>query len=84
VSDHSEYVKNPTTETADRGESRELAADMLFGAGATLAVASVVMLFVHDPAEPARTPPAPAESPKVTIAPALGPRSAGLGAALHF
>jgi protein TonB len=50
LGDHQEFEKSPTTELANRGEARALAADMLFGGAATLAVASLVMFLSHDSA----------------------------------
>jgi hypothetical protein len=83
VSDHSQFERNPTAATANRGESRELAADMLFGGAATLAVASVVIFFARDPDESAPARP-PVDAPRMTVAPVVSPHGASLGAVIHF
>jgi len=87
ASDHSQFDKNPTTATANRGETRELDADLCFGIAATLAVASVVMLFSHDPPDASQPQAARGGPPKLDVAPVfgvLGLHGASVGAALRF
>jgi hypothetical protein len=82
--DHESFLSNPTTDTANRGESRGLTADMCFGGAATLAVASIVMYFTHEdtPAAPQAT--GRATAPAFAIAPFASPHGAGAGAVVRF
>jgi hypothetical protein len=82
TSDHSQFLKNPTTETANRGEARALDADMCFGVAATLALTSAVMLLTH-PAEAAPQT-AGAGAKPLSMAPLLGPHAAGAAAVVRF
>jgi hypothetical protein len=52
LNDHSNFVSNPTTATADNGENHALIADMSFGVAVTLGVTSVVLFLSHDDAAP--------------------------------
>jgi hypothetical protein len=75
ISDHSSFDANPTTATANAGESHELIADMCFGGAATLAVAAIVMALTHeDPHPAAQSTPAP----RASVSPVLSPRAAGV------
>jgi len=81
-SDHEAFQSNPTTSTANRGESEGLTADMCFGGAATLAVVSAVMFFTHEDATAA--PQATAQSPRVAVAPFLSAHGGGAGAVVRF
>jgi hypothetical protein len=80
--DHEDFQSHPRADTANRGESRGLTADMCFGGAATLAVASLVMFFTH-PSEttPPSTEPAAAS---VAFSPFVTAHGAGAGALVRF
>jgi len=80
--DHEDFQSHPRTDTANRGESRGLTADMCFGGAATLAVASLVMFFTHPgEATPTRAEPA---ATSVVLAPFAGAHGAGAAALVRF
>jgi hypothetical protein len=94
LNDKSNYNQNPTSQTADNGDTHALIADMAFGVALTFGVTSAVLFFTKDE-QPA---PAPATAkadkgettePKrqaVTFTPApwVGQRSGGAGFVLQF
>lgn len=80
VRDHQQFVQHPTAASANSGDSHELTADMCFGAGATLAVAAVVMFFTHEAPEPDSAP----ATPHVSWSPMAGPHTAGAAASVSF
>jgi hypothetical protein len=91
LNDKSDFDKNPTTSTADNGDTHSLIADMCFGVAITFGVTSAVLFLTHD--EPAAaasaTPRAPAAEAKregVTIVPTpvVGPHVAGAGFSMQF
>ena len=68
LNDKSDFDKNPTSGTADDGDTHALIADMAFGVALTFGVTSAVLLFTKDeppavmpstaggsPASPSRT-----------------------------
>jgi hypothetical protein len=92
LSDKSDFDKNPTTQTADNGDTHALIADMSFGVALTFGVTSAVLFLTKDeaPAAASSAPPktrtAKAEPKKVTVTPTpiVGPHSGGAGVLLRF
>jgi hypothetical protein len=93
LNDKSSYDKNPTTSTADNGDTHALISDMSFGVALTFGVTSLVLLLTKD--EPpatsqgaARTTTARADVQKkpVTVepVPVVGPHVGGAGVLLRF
>jgi hypothetical protein len=89
LGDKSDFDKNPTTQTADDGDTHALIADMAFGVALTFGVTSAVLFLTRD------DPPAPTSSidPKVvkkaaavtvTPTPIVGPHTGGAGFVLRF
>jgi hypothetical protein len=94
LSDKSDFDKNPTTQTADNGDSHALICDMAFGVALTFGVTSAVLFLTRDdpPAATtsakARTTTAKADAKKnrvtITPTPVVGPHSGGAGVLLRF
>jgi hypothetical protein len=92
LNDKSNFDKNPTTTTADNGDTHALIADMAFGVALTFGVTSAVLFFTKDepPAPAAATARAPSEKDakktRVTFTPTpwVGARSGGAGFVLRF
>jgi len=95
LSDKSDFDKNPTTQTADNGDSHALICDMAFGVALTFGVTSAVLFLTRDePPSPAvssashkaSTAKADAKRNRVTITPTpvVGPHSGGAGVLLRF
>jgi hypothetical protein len=87
LNDKSNFNSNPTTQTADNGDTHALISDMAFGVALTFGVTSVVLLLTKD--EPAATTSSTAprtKTAKVTITPTpiVGAHSGGAGFALKF
>jgi glycerol uptake facilitator-like aquaporin len=96
LGDKSDFDKNPTTKTADDGDTHSLIADMAFGVAITFGVTSAVLFLTKD--EPAANPnpgsTAKAVAPrtassgrdKMTFVPTpfVGPHSGGAGFLLRF
>jgi hypothetical protein len=93
LGDKSDYDKNPTTKTADNGDTHALIADMAFGVALTFGVTSAVLFLTKD--ETAATPVPTAKtngsgrdvsSAKMTFTPTpiVGPHSGGAGFVLRF
>jgi hypothetical protein len=61
LSDKSDFDKNPTSTTADNGDTHALIADMAFGVALTFGVTSAVLFLTKDEAPP---PTASGPSPK--------------------
>jgi hypothetical protein len=89
----SDFDKNPTTQTADDGDTHALIADMAFGVAVTFGVTSAVLFLTKD--EPAtstskratHTTTASAEKKKTvtfTPTPIVGPHTGGAGLLLRF
>ena len=53
MNDKSSYNANPTTSTADNGDTHALIADMAFGVAITFGVTSAVLFLTKDEAPPA-------------------------------
>ena len=99
LNDKSSFNKNPTTQTADNGDSHALICDMSFGVALTFGVTSAVLFLTNDePPPPAASsragsqhvaneaqPAAPKKSHvTVTATPLVGPHSGGAGVLLRF
>jgi hypothetical protein len=97
LSDKSDFDKNPTSSTADNGDTHALIADMAFGVALTFGVTSAVLFLTKDEAPapsasgaaPAKTARADANVRKrgsvtVTPTPIVGPHSGGAGVLLRF
>jgi hypothetical protein len=94
LNDKSSFNKNPTSQTADNGDSHALICDMSFGVALTFGVTSAVLFLTRD------DPPAPATSSShtkstkaaaarktpftLTATPVVGPHSGGAGVTLRF
>jgi PEGA domain-containing protein len=92
LNDKSNFDKNPTTSTADDGDTHALIADMAFGVALTFGVTSAVLFFTRDEqpvpaaatAENATKQVAKNKGVTVTPAPWVGMRSGGAGVVLQF
>jgi PEGA domain-containing protein len=88
LNDKSDFDKNPTTKTADDGDTHALIADMAFGVALTFGVTSAVLFLTKDeqPASPPPTAKAAAAKGGITVTPTpwVGPRSGGAGFVLRF
>ncbi len=91
----SDFDKNPTTQTADDGDTHALIADMAFGVALTFGVTSAVLFLTKDESvaatSSAHTPitTAAARVPKktavtITPTPIVGPHTGGAGFVLRF
>ncbi len=95
LSDKSDFDKNPTTQTADNGDTHALIADMSFGVALTFGVTSAVLFLTRDEAPaPATTSGTKAtttaradrKKDHVTFQPTpiVGPHSGGAGVLMRF
>jgi PEGA domain len=100
LNDKSSFDKNPTTATADNGDTHSLIADMAFGVAVTFGVTSAVLFLTKDEPTPAAASTAPrnaadarnggstktAKANHVTFTPVpmVGAHLAGAGLVLHF
>ncbi len=94
LGDKSNFDKNPTTATADSGDTHALIADMAFGVAVTFGVTSAVLFLTRD--EPAATASttrhtttakatdAKPAAMKITPTPIVGPHTGGAGFVLQF
>ena len=80
LNDKSDFNKNPTTHTADNGDTHALIADMAFGVALTFGVTSAVLFLTKDE-QP--TPPA-ATTKAVRMTPWVSPRAGGAGLVMAF
>jgi hypothetical protein len=80
LNDKSNFDKNPTTHTADNGDTHALIADMAFGVALTFGVTSAVLFLTKDeqPAPPAAT------SKAVVMTPWVSSRAGGAGLVMPF
>jgi hypothetical protein len=88
LNDKSSYDKNPTSSTADSGDTHALIADMAFGVAITFGVTSAVLFLTKDE-PPAAAPAAGATGArhtavKITPTPMVGPHSGGAGFVVQF
>ncbi len=89
LGDKSDFDKNPTTQTADDGDTHALIADMAFGVALTFGVTSAVLFLTRDepPAATSSIDPKPvkkAAAVTITPTPIVGPHSGGAGFVLRF
>jgi hypothetical protein len=93
LSDKSDFDKNPTTQTADNGDTHALITDMAFGVALTFGVTSAVLFLTKDepPAASSAAPKAvtaKAQSDKkhvtITPTPMVGAHSGGAGLTVRF
>lgn len=95
LNDKAEFDRNPTTQTADDGDTHSLIADMSFGVAITFAVTSIVLLVTNDEphasttsAQPltrvAKTKRTETRSVDWSAVPMVGSRSGGAGFVLRF
>jgi len=95
LSDKSQFDKNPTTQTADNGDTHALIADMSFGVALTFGVTSAVLFLTHDEAPATssakpKTTTARAEADAkrnritVTPTPVVAPHATGAGFTVRF
>jgi tetratricopeptide (TPR) repeat protein len=88
LGDKSEFDKNPTKKTADRGERLALFADVAFGVGAAAVITGVVLWITQDTGKgegPAETDEsAISQAPRVQLVPALSSTYAGIETRLQF
>jgi hypothetical protein len=94
LNDKSSFDKNPTTGTADNGDTHSLIADMAFGVAVTFGVTSVVLFLTND--EPAQATSSthpkttlakaarPRQSIKIVPTPFVGPHGGGAGFSMQF
>jgi hypothetical protein len=86
LGDKSSFDNNPTSQTADNGDTHALIADMSFGVALTFGVTSAVLFLTKD--EPAATasarPKRQTKAMSVTPIPVVGPHSGGAGLSLRF
>jgi hypothetical protein len=93
LGDKSNFDKNPTSSTADNGDTHALIADMAFGVAITFGVTSAVLFLTGDEPPPAaassersptRTASAAPGGIKITPTPMVGPHSGGAGVLVQF
>jgi hypothetical protein len=97
LGDKSNYDKNPTSSTADNGDTHALIADMAFGVAITFGVTSAVLFLTGDEPPPAaaargeshtfdlpRTASAAPSKIKITPTPMVGPHTGGAGVLVQF
>lgn len=95
LNDKAQFDRNPTTQTADNGDTHSLIADMSFGIAITFAVTSIVLLVTKDQPPAATTsaqPPTRLARTRLTetqplewgVAPMVGTRSSGGGLVVRF
>ena len=89
LNDKSDFNKNPTTSTADSGDTHALIADMAFGVALTFGVTSVVLFLTKDEAPASSTtssakPHAKAAKATFTPTPIVGPHTGGAGFVVTF
>jgi len=95
LNDKAQFDRNPTTQTADNGDTHSLIADMSFGVAITFAVTSIVLFVTKDeapasttsaqpPTRVARTRPTETRPVGWSVAPMVGSRSGGAGLVVRF
>jgi hypothetical protein len=95
LNDKAQFDRNPTTQTADNGDTHSLIADMSFGVAITFAVTSIVLLVTNDEAPASTTsadPPSrtaqirPSGKPAFewSVAPMVGGHAGGAGLVVRF
>ncbi|HEX4448732.1 MAG TPA: PEGA domain-containing protein [Polyangiaceae bacterium] len=85
LNDKSDFDKNPTSHTADNGDTHALIADMAFGVALTFGVTSAVLLLTKDePPSATSSTRARAHTATITPTPIVGPHIGGAGLVLKF
>ncbi len=88
LNDKSDFDSNPTTKTADDGDTHALIADMAFGVALTFGVTSAVLFFTKDevasPPATAKAEPVRKKTVTITPTPWIGSRSGGAGFLVQF
>jgi hypothetical protein len=89
LGDKSDFDKNPTTSTADNGDTHALIADMAFGVALTFGVTSAVLFLTKDESSGAARATTPVRSAKsraltITPTPVVGAHSGGAGLLVRF
>jgi hypothetical protein len=89
LNNKSDFDKNPTSATADSGDTHALIADMAFGVALTFGVTSAVLLLTKDePPAATSSNGARAHTAKATFTPTLtpivGPHTGGAGLVMKF
>ncbi|MGH7270767.1 MAG: PEGA domain-containing protein, partial [Polyangiaceae bacterium] len=86
LNDKSDYDKNPTSSTADSGDTHSLVADMSFGLALTFAVTSAVLFFTKDSGSSGSAKAASAEKTALSIRPVpmVSSHSGGAGFVVRF
>ncbi len=87
LSDKNKFNNNPTTSTADSGDTHALVSDMSFGVALTFGITSAVLFFTKD--EPATATSSSGAGPgvaqtTVTAAPFVGPHEGGGSVLVRF
>jgi hypothetical protein len=85
LDEHSDFKKNPTVESADRGEKLALFADVSFAVGAMALITGAVLYLTVGGEEPAQAAPAKAApSARLRITPHVAPGTAAASARVSF
>jgi hypothetical protein len=96
LNDKSKFDKNPTTGTADDGDTHSLIADMAFGVAVTFGATAVVLFLTNDEPTPATakvtskpvlasaTRPKKEHAITVIPTPIVGPHTGGAGFVMQF
>jgi hypothetical protein len=87
LNDKSDFDKNPTSATADSGDTHALIADMAFGVALTFGVTSAVLLLTKDePPAATSSSGAHARTARATFTPTpiVGPHTGGAGLVMKF
>jgi tetratricopeptide (TPR) repeat protein len=82
LEEHSEFQKEPTVESADRGEKLALFADVSFALGGMALITGAVLWLTASDAEP--TPAKAAPSARLQITPLVGPGQVAASARVKF
>ncbi len=87
LGDSSDFKKNPTTSTADSGETKALVADLCLGLAVTFGVTSIVLAVTRDEEPKAaddEKKTAARSRVRITPTPFVTPHGAGAGAVIRF
>jgi hypothetical protein len=81
--DHTEFLADPTADTASRGQFNAFMADICFAGAASLGIITAILLSRPEVEPPnAQAPPTP--RPRVSFAPFASPHGAGAGASVRW
>jgi hypothetical protein len=99
LNDKASFDRNPTTSTADNGDTHSLIADMAFGVAVTFGATAAVLFFTRDDTQPSTASSRPASegtagvkrtdgkrshAVSVVPTPIVGPHSGGAGVLVQF